>query len=170
MSALEWIGLTALIAFVAGGILGVVDGRAELINASACVGHGECALECPVGATSPGFGARGGNGTSALWGTAMLRATLVVAMLLVASALECRSTVWVGLPCRGVGGCKVTANIVSCDMNGSLAGDLCASTAEGRGLCATDVLGTLECRSGAFVETNTCRSCTVQGDTVICQP
>ncbi len=112
MSALEWIGLTALIAFVAGGIawfvsqraarekrdaealrdsvenqrnlpqtlhpvidtdlcigslscltvcpegdiLGVVDGRAELINASACIGHGKCALECPVGAISLVFG------------------------------------------------------------------------------------------------------------------
>lgn len=29
-----------------GDILGVVDGKAALINASACIGHGKCELEC----------------------------------------------------------------------------------------------------------------------------
>jgi dihydropyrimidine dehydrogenase (NAD+) subunit PreT len=33
-----------------GDILGVVDGKAALINASACIGHGQCYLECPVDA------------------------------------------------------------------------------------------------------------------------
>ncbi|MGQ0504055.1 MAG: NAD(P)-binding domain-containing protein, partial [Myxococcaceae bacterium] len=39
-----------------GDILGVVDGRAVLINASACIGHGKCELECPVDAIKLVFG------------------------------------------------------------------------------------------------------------------
>src|SRR4051812_37108259 len=39
-----------------GDILGVVDGKAQLINASACIGHGKCYLECPVDAIKLVFG------------------------------------------------------------------------------------------------------------------
>src|SRR5205823_330139 len=39
-----------------GDILGVVDGKAALINASACIGHGKCELECPVDAIKLVFG------------------------------------------------------------------------------------------------------------------
>lgn len=39
-----------------GDILGVVDGKAALINPSACIGHGKCEVECPVEAISLVFG------------------------------------------------------------------------------------------------------------------
>lgn len=86
------------------------------------------------------------------------------------SALECRVGTWVTLPCRGTNGCKRQADVVSCDMTGNAEGDACASTAEAKGLCTTDGKGTLECRDGTLVKTNTCRTCTVSGDTVVCQP
>lgn len=88
----------------------------------------------------------------------------------VSTALECKGTTWEALPCRGPGGCAIDAGLVSCDLNGALADDRCASTAEGRGLCTGDGLGTLECRGGVFVKTNVCRSCTQSGDTVTCIP
>ena len=87
-----------------------------------------------------------------------------------ATALECKLGNWVALPCRGPGGCSKANGTVSCDMTGSLAGDACASSAEGRGLCTADGLGTLECRDGVFLKTNTCRTCSVSGGLVTCQP
>lgn len=38
------------------GALGVVDGKATLINAASCIGHGACAAACPVQALSLVFG------------------------------------------------------------------------------------------------------------------
>ena len=86
------------------------------------------------------------------------------------AALECKVGVWASLPCKGPGGCTRTGDTVKCDMSANVEGDACASTAEGKGLCTTDGLGTLECRDGKLVKTNTCRTCTVTGDQVICQP
>jgi len=86
------------------------------------------------------------------------------------AALECKVGAWVSLPCKGPGGCTRNGDTVKCDMSGNVEGDACASTAEGKGLCTSDGLGTLECRDGKLVKTNTCRSCTVTGDQVICQP
>jgi hypothetical protein len=87
-----------------------------------------------------------------------------------AYALECRSEVWVKLPCRGANGCKRTdEQIISCDMSGNVAGDPCASSAEGRGMCTTAGTATLECRDGVLVETNTCVSCSVSAGRVICR-
>jgi thioredoxin reductase/ferredoxin len=37
-------------------ILGMIDGKAELINAGDCIGHGACRTSCPVGAISLVFG------------------------------------------------------------------------------------------------------------------
>ena len=86
------------------------------------------------------------------------------------AALECRGGAWKKLPCRGTNGCKKEQDVVRCDMTGNLENDACASTAEGRGICTADGLGTLECRQGTLVKTNTCRSCTITGDQVVCQP
>lgn len=87
-----------------------------------------------------------------------------------ATALECKVGAWTSLPCKGTNGCKREGDVVKCDMSGNDENDACASTAEGKGLCTKDGLGTLECRDGKLIKTNTCRTCTVSGDTVICQP
>ncbi len=39
-----------------GEILGIVDGKARLITASNCIGHGKCAVECPTDAIKLVFG------------------------------------------------------------------------------------------------------------------
>ena len=86
------------------------------------------------------------------------------------SALECKVGVWVALPCRGPTGCQRQGDLVRCDMAANVAGDACASTVEGKGLCMSDGLGTLGCRDGTLVKTNVCRTCTVSADMVVCQP
>ena len=35
--------------------LGIVGGKAVLVNAAACIGHGACAAACPVDAITLGF-------------------------------------------------------------------------------------------------------------------
>lgn len=85
------------------------------------------------------------------------------------NALECRVGKWTVLPCRGPGGCSKSGETVKCDMSGNQVGDACASTAEGKGLCNSNGTATLECRQGALVQTNTCATCTVAGDQVVCQ-
>jgi hypothetical protein len=87
-----------------------------------------------------------------------------------ASALECRVGTWASLPCKGPNGCKREGDLVKCDMTGNSEGDNCASSAEGKGLCTSDNAGVLQCRDGKLVKTNTCRSCSVSGDVVTCQP
>lgn len=87
-----------------------------------------------------------------------------------ASALECKLGKWTSLPCKGPNGCKREGDVVKCDMTGNAENDACASSAEGKGLCTSDGQGTLECREGKLVKTNTCRSCTVANDLVTCQP
>ncbi|MFT3709296.1 MAG: hypothetical protein QM817_16780 [Archangium sp.] len=87
-----------------------------------------------------------------------------------ASALECRVGTWTSLPCKGPNGCKREGDVVKCDMTGNAENDNCASSAEGKGLCTSDGQGTLECRDGKLVKTNTCRTCMVSGDLVTCQP
>ena len=84
------------------------------------------------------------------------------------TALECRDGTWMALPCRGTGGCTESSGSILCDMAGNLAGDGCASTSEGKGLCSGDGRATLECKSGSLVATNACSSCSVTGDQVVC--
>lgn len=86
------------------------------------------------------------------------------------AALECKNGVWVKLPCKGTGGCKREGDVIKCDMSANEENDNCASSAQGRGLCTKDMKGTLECREGKLVKTNSCRSCTVTGDQVVCSP
>ncbi|AGC45960.1 hypothetical protein [Myxococcus stipitatus] len=85
-------------------------------------------------------------------------------------ALECRSGTWREVPCRGPLGCRESDDAVRCDTSGNDAGDACASSAEGRGLCRRDGKAVLECRQGVLVETASCVSCVVQNSEVTCQP
>ncbi|MEW6433696.1 MAG: hypothetical protein AB1730_19490 [Myxococcota bacterium] len=90
------------------------------------------------------------------------------------SAMECKLGVWVSLPCKGPGGCVREGDTVKCDMSGNMEGDACASSAAGKGLCS-GMTATLECREDmngnlVLTKTNDCRTCTVTGDQVICQP
>jgi hypothetical protein len=84
------------------------------------------------------------------------------------TALECRTGTWRALPCRGPAGCTVSNSRVSCDMSKNVAGDACAASTEGQGLCNATNNGTLVCRQGTIVAQDTCTSCTVSGDQVIC--
>lgn len=86
------------------------------------------------------------------------------------TALECRSGVWVSLPCKGKGGCVRDADLIRCDMSGNAVGDNCATSAEAKGLCAQDGLSTLECRDGKLVRTSTCTSCSVASEEIRCTP
>ncbi len=85
-------------------------------------------------------------------------------------AQECLDGGWRSLPCRGPNGCQLAAGLVQCDLRGSLEGDACPQVVGTRALCTVDGGGTLECRGGAFVLTNLCRTCSMSGDTVVCQP
>jgi hypothetical protein len=86
------------------------------------------------------------------------------------AALECKVGKWVSLPCRGVNGCKRDGETVRCDMTANVEGDACASSAERKGLCTGDGKATLECIDGSLKKTNVCRTCSVSGETVVCQP
>ena len=41
-----------------GDILGIIDGKAALVEASHCIGHSRCAVECPVNAITLVFGTK----------------------------------------------------------------------------------------------------------------
>jgi hypothetical protein len=92
------------------------------------------------------------------------------------TALECKLGAYVALPCRGSAGCKAIGNLIRCDMSGNAAGDACASSSAGKGLCTSDQQHTLECREDPatsqlhLVQTKDCQTCTVNGDLVVCQP
>ena len=85
-------------------------------------------------------------------------------------ASECRLDTWVALPCRGPDGCQTDGGTVACDMTNAQQGDSCASSAEGRALCAGAGSAVIQCNNGAFVVVNSCSACTVQGGEVTCTP
>lgn len=84
-------------------------------------------------------------------------------------ALECRQSQWRALPCRGALGCQEATGSIKCDTSANVAGDNCALSAEGRGLCRTDGKAVLECRMGVLVETEMCVSCSESGTQIVCQ-
>ena len=84
-------------------------------------------------------------------------------------ALECRQSRWRVLPCRGISGCQEANGSIKCDTTNNMAGDNCALSAEGRGLCRDDGKAVLECRMGVLVETETCVSCSELGTQIVCQ-
>ncbi len=86
-----------------------------------------------------------------------------------AEALECRQTRWRAIPCRGPLGCQEVSGSIRCDTSTNEAGDNCALSAEGRGLCRADGRAVLECRMGVLVETEVCLSCSQTGSQVVCQ-
>jgi len=84
-------------------------------------------------------------------------------------ALECRQSKWRALPCRGISGCQEANGSIKCDTTNNVAGDNCALSAEGRGLCRDDGKAVLECRMGVLVLTETCVSCLESGSQIVCQ-
>ncbi len=87
-----------------------------------------------------------------------------------AMALECRQGKWRALPCKGALGCSEVGDSIRCDTSGNVAGDNCASSAEGRGLCRADGKAVLECRMGLLEETDTCSECASSGTEITCKP
>jgi hypothetical protein len=84
-------------------------------------------------------------------------------------ALECRQSRWRAIPCKGALGCQEVTGSIRCDTSANVAGDNCASSAEGRGLCRADGRAVLECRVGVLVETEVCASCSQSGTEIVCQ-
>jgi hypothetical protein len=99
------------------------------------------------------------------------------------SALECRDGGWTVLACPGPSGCVVgqaelpcssgdggtcVGAAVACDMTGITAGEACATSANGRGLCSADGKSLLECRDGTVLRTRACDQCSVTGSEVQC--
>ncbi|MDY7230710.1 hypothetical protein [Hyalangium rubrum] len=84
-------------------------------------------------------------------------------------ALECRGSQWRALPCRGGLGCQEADGSIRCDTSANVAGDNCALSAEGRGLCRADGLAVLECRMGVLVETEACNTCSQNGSQIVCE-
>jgi len=56
VDALRCIGSGGCVQVCPEGALGIVGGKAELVNAAACIGHGACAAACPVEAIQLVFG------------------------------------------------------------------------------------------------------------------
>jgi hypothetical protein len=85
-------------------------------------------------------------------------------------ALECRSGTWVYIPCRGTGGCHRDGNQITCDVSLAQIGDNCPSSMEGAGVCSVGGGALYICRSNKFEVASTCRTCTVSGEQIVCQP
>lgn len=86
------------------------------------------------------------------------------------NAMECYDGSWRELPCKGAQGCTRDGESIKCDMSANIAGDACATTVVRKGICTADLKATLTCDpiDLTFKQSNTCRTCSVSGDTVVC--
>ncbi len=82
------------------------------------------------------------------------------------NALECVSSKYRAVACRGTGGCKTSNGELTCDMTKNKAGDGCLSSAEGLSDC--DGNRAVACTNGVFSEM-ACTNCAVQGNQIVCQ-
>jgi hypothetical protein len=72
-----------------------------------------------------------------------------------AGALYCKDGKYAEMPCRGAGGCKTTANVVTCDNDLANVGDACDKNDDPA--CSMDKKTYLKCSGGAFVLDSLCR-------------
>jgi hypothetical protein len=83
--------------------------------------------------------------------------------------LACQNGSYVATPCRGPGGCALTAAGISCDISKNRAGDRCSTDDEGAAICK-DQRNMLVCRSGQY-RLEACRGpdgCQMEGTRAKC--
>ncbi len=67
------------------------------------------------------------------------------------TSLYCAKGAWQADTCRGPKGCVEAGKIVTCDVTGNAAGDVCPAALEGFQSCAADGKSRVECKGGKYV-------------------